>query len=87
MVSHLADFNEDGADTTIEGFHLQVRLKRPTGYAVLALEMFDVLIYCSACQRHQVGIRYSELSGTADMRSDSATLRLAMPPTQVAAIR
>src|SRR5258707_15269218 len=40
------------------GFPLQVRLKRPTGDAVLTLEMFDVLIYRSACQRHQVWIRY-----------------------------
>ena len=51
------------------GFPLQVRLKRPTRYAVLALEMFNVLIYCSASQRHQVWIRYSR-----DLRNQVASL-------------
>ncbi len=46
---------------------MQIRLKRPTGDAALTLEMFDVLIYRSARQRHQVWIRYS-----GDLRDEVA---------------
>ncbi len=48
---------------------MQIRLKRPTGDAALTLEMFDVLIYRSARQRHQVWIRNS-----GDLRNKVACL-------------